>query len=124
MKLGRHLLARLWACALCCLAFAANGATDTSFLLTATSSDFDRYFPTYLANGYLVTGPRGTESDLAYLAAFMDYTQEDIARPAAIPGWSGVDYSTGKSSAGEFWFNGRKARSEGLQGLSPDTEQA
>jgi hypothetical protein len=110
MKLGRHLVARLLACGLCCPAFAAHGDTDPSFLLTATSSDFDQYFPTYLANGYLstMTGPRGTESNLAYLVAFMDYTKEDIARPAAIPGWSGIDYSTGKSTAGEFWLNGVK----------------
>jgi len=110
MKLGRHLVARLLGCGLCCLAFAAHGDTDTSFLLTAAGSDFDTYFPTYLANGYLstMTGPRGTESNLAYLVAFMDYTKEDISRPAAIPGWSGIDYSTGKSSVGEFWLNGVK----------------
>jgi trehalose/maltose hydrolase-like predicted phosphorylase len=108
MRLGRHWVARLLACSLGCLAFAAHGDTDPSFLLTATSSDFDKYFPTYLANGYLstMTGPRGTESNLAYLVAFMDYTKEDIARPAAIPGWSGIDYSTGKTTAGEFWLNG------------------
>jgi trehalose/maltose hydrolase-like predicted phosphorylase len=110
MKLARRLVARLLACGLCCLAFAAHGDSDPSFLLTATSSDFDTYFPTYLANGYLstMTGPRGTESNLAYLVAFMDYAKEDIARPAAIPGWSGIDYSTGASTAGEFWLNGVK----------------
>jgi trehalose/maltose hydrolase-like predicted phosphorylase len=110
MKLGRRLAARLLGCGLCCLAFAAHGDTDTSFLLTAAGGDFDTYFPTYLANGYLstMTGPRGTESNLAYLVAFMDYTKEDISRPAAIPGWSGIDYSTGKSTAGEFWLNGVK----------------
>jgi protein-glucosylgalactosylhydroxylysine glucosidase len=110
MKLGRRLVARSLGCGLCCLAFTAHSDTDTSFLLTATSSDLDTYFPTYLANGYLstMTGPRGTESNLAYLVAFMDYTKEDIARPAAIPGWSGIDYCTGKSSAGEFWLNGVK----------------
>jgi trehalose/maltose hydrolase-like predicted phosphorylase len=88
----------------------AGADTDSSFLLTATSRDFAAYFPTYLANGYLstMTGPRGTESNLAYLVAFMDYTREDIARPAAIPGWSGIDYSTGQSSAGEFWLNSVK----------------
>ena len=84
----------------------AYGEPDPSFVLTTTSTAFDGYFPSYLANGYLstMTGARGTESNLAYLVAFMDYTKEDIARPAAIPGWSGIDYSTGKSSAGEFWL--------------------
>jgi hypothetical protein len=124
MKLGRRWVARSLTCGLCCLAFAAHGDTDASFLLTATSSDFDRYFPTYLANGYLstMTGPRGTESNLAYLVAFMDYTKEDIARPAAIPGWSGIDYSTGKSTVGEFWLNdvklGAKAFSDYRQTLN------
>src|SRR5256885_947251 len=110
MRLAQRLVARLLGCGLGCLALAAHGDTDTSFLLTATSNDFETYFPTYLANGYLstLTGPRGTESNLAYLVAFMDYTREDISRPAAIPGWSGIDYSTGRSSAGEFWLNGVK----------------
>lgn len=81
--------------------------TDPGFLLSATAKDFDNYFPTYLANGYFSTmsAPRGTEGNLAYMVAFMDYTKDDIARPAAIPGWSEIDYSTGKSSAGEFWLN-------------------
>jgi hypothetical protein len=80
---------------------------DSSFLLTATSKDLDQYFPSYLANGYVstMTGPRGTENTPSYMVAFMDYTPEDIARPAAIPGWGGINYSTGKSTAGEFWLN-------------------
>ena len=77
------------------------------FLLTATAKDFDSYFPGYLANGYFstMTAPRGTEGNLAYMVAFMDYAQDDISRPAAIPGWTEIDYSTGESSAGEFWLN-------------------
>jgi len=51
--------------------------------------------------------PARTESNLGTLVASW-ITQGDIARPAAIPGWSGIDYSTGKSSAGEFWLNGVK----------------
>ncbi len=35
----------------------------------------------------------------------MDYAVQDIARPAAIPGWSGINYSTGPSTAGQFWLN-------------------
>lgn len=83
---------------------------DPSFLLSATERDFSAYFPTYLANGYLstMTGPRGTEGNLAYLVAFMDYAKGDISRPAAIPGWSGIDYSTGRTSAGEFWLDQAK----------------
>ena len=110
MTLARRLAARLLACGLGCVALGAYADTDASFLLSTASGAFDRYFPTYLANGYLssMTGPRGTESNPAYLVAFMDYTREDIARPAAIPGWSGIDYSTGKSSAGEFWLNSVK----------------
>ena len=84
-----------------------NAPANASFLLTATSKDLPAYFPSYLANGYLLTmtAPRGTESNLSYLVAFMDYAKEDIARPAAIPGWSGINYSTGKSTAGQFWLN-------------------
>jgi hypothetical protein len=85
----------------------ARAATDPSFLLTATAKDFASYFPGQLGNGYLstLTAPRGTEGNLAYLVAFMDYAQGDIARPAAVPGWSEIDYSTGNSPAGHFWLN-------------------
>jgi trehalose/maltose hydrolase-like predicted phosphorylase len=77
---------------------------DSSFLLTATAKNFDSYFPGQLANGYLstFTSPRGTESNLSYLIALMDYGKDDIARPAAIPGWSGIDYRSGSSGA---WLN-------------------
>ncbi len=104
---GGCVLAWALAWGLCSLTPAARADTEDSFLMTASSADLPAYFPTYLANGYLstMTGPRGTESNLAYVVAFMDYTKEDIARPAAIPGWSGIDYSTGKTTAGEFWLN-------------------
>jgi trehalose/maltose hydrolase-like predicted phosphorylase len=80
---------------------------DPSFTLRATAADFSNYFPSYLANGYFstLTAPRGTEGNLAYMAAFMDYGKDDISRPAAIPGWSEIDYSTGDSAAGHFWMN-------------------
>ena len=88
-------------------AVAAPSAPDSSFILSASSQDFDNYFPSYLANGYFstMTAPRGTEGNLAYMVAFMDYAKDDIARPAAIPGWSEIDYSTGDSAAGHFWMN-------------------
>src|SRR5262249_6653218 len=99
----RWLSALLLAAAASC--FAAE--VDPTFLLTATGRDLPRYFPRYLANRYLLTmtAPRGTETNLSYLVAFMDYAREDIARPAAIPGWSGINYSTGRSTAGQFWLN-------------------
>jgi trehalose/maltose hydrolase-like predicted phosphorylase len=80
---------------------------DSNFTLSATAKDFDNYFPSYLANGYFstLTAPRGTEGNLAYMVAFMDYAKDDISRPAAIPGWSEIDYSTGDSDAGHFWMN-------------------
>lgn len=85
----------------------AFAATDPSFLLTASSNDFATYFPGQLANGYFstMTAPRGTEGNLAYMVALMDYTRDDFSRPAAIPGWTEIDYSTGTSSAGHFWMN-------------------
>jgi protein-glucosylgalactosylhydroxylysine glucosidase len=85
----------------------ALAAPDPSFNLSASAADFDSYFPSYLANGYFstMTAPRGTEGNLAYMVAFMDYGKDDIARPAAIPGWSEIDYSTGNSAAGHWWMN-------------------
>ena len=85
---------------LACLAFASAAAfadTDPTFLLTGTSKNFDAYFPSYLANGYFstMTSVRGTEGNMAYMVAFMDYAKDDISRPAAIPGWSEIDYNPG-----------------------------
>lgn len=96
-----HLLLLL---ALVCVASVADASTDPSFQLTATAGNFDTYFPGELANGYVstFTSPRGTESNLSYLVAFMDYAKDDIARPAAIPGWSGIDYRVGASGT---WLN-------------------
>ena len=76
---------------------ASYAATDTSFVLTGTSDNFGSYFPSYLANGYFstMTTPRGTEPTRAYMVAFMDYDKSDISRPAAIPGWSEIDYNPG-----------------------------
>ncbi|WP_449429332.1 glycoside hydrolase family 65 protein [Rhodanobacter umsongensis] len=90
-----------------CFATIAQATTDSSFLLTATSKDFASYFPGQLANGYLstTTAPRGTEGNLAYMVGFMDYAKDDMSRPAAIPGWTEIDYSTGQSDAGHFWMN-------------------
>ena len=103
-----------------CVVLAAHAQTDPAFLLTATAQELEKYFPSYLANGYVstMTGPRGTENTLSYMVAFMDYTPEDIARPAAIPGWSGVDYSTGKSTAGEFWLNDVRLDSKSFENYS------
>jgi trehalose/maltose hydrolase-like predicted phosphorylase len=72
-------------------------ATDPSFQLTGTAKNFGTYFPSYLANGYFstMTSVRGTEGNRAYMVAFMDYKPGDIARPAAIPGWSEIDYNPG-----------------------------
>src|SRR5215470_16869026 len=89
--------------ALALLLAAGNGfASDPSFTLTATSENFGTYFPSYLANGYFstMTSVRGTEPNMSYMVAFMDYAQDDIARPAAVPGWSEIDYN-----AGGGWLN-------------------
>jgi len=85
----------------------AFGATAPDFLLEATAQDFDRYFPGYLANGYFSTStaPRGTEGNFGYMVGLMDYAKDDFSRPAAEPGWTEIDYSTGNSRAGHFWLN-------------------
>ena len=101
MKFHASMLSCLLVCAFMVPAI-AQPATDPSFLLTATSKNFDAYFPSYLANGYFstMTSVRGTEPDRAYMVAFMDYTKGDISRPAAIPGWSEIDYNPGTG-----WMN-------------------
>jgi neutral trehalase/trehalose/maltose hydrolase-like predicted phosphorylase len=93
------------------------GATDPTFTLEASAADFGRYFPSYLANGYFssMTAPRGTEGNLAYMVAFMDYANDDIARPAAIPGWTEIDYSAGDSAVGHFWMNQAPLRPESFE---------
>ena len=99
---SRHILSALWFAV--AMSFSTTGlcATDPGFLLTATAKDFGAYFPSYLANGYFstMTSVRGTEPDRAYMVAFMDYTRGDISRPAAIPGWSEIDYNPGTG-----WMN-------------------
>ncbi|MBS0569031.1 MAG: glycoside hydrolase family 65 protein [Proteobacteria bacterium] len=86
----------------CCVLLAACGAraaqpADSAFTFTATARDFGNYFPGYLANGYFsnMTSVRGTEPAFGYMVAFMDYKPGDISRPAAVPGWSEIDYNPG-----------------------------
>ena len=88
-------------------AMLAQAETDSSFLLTATASDLAGYFPGYLANGYTSTysSPRGTEGAMAHLVGLMDYAVDDFSRPAAVPGWTEMDYSTGPTVTGQAWLN-------------------
>src|SRR5271166_5331903 len=85
----------------------APAEIDESFQLTATEKDLGNYFPAYLANGYVSTlsTPRGTEGTPTYLVAFMDYATDDMSRPAAIPGWTEIDYSTSPRPTGQAWLN-------------------
>ncbi|MBV8910967.1 MAG: glycoside hydrolase family 65 protein, partial [Gammaproteobacteria bacterium] len=86
---------------------AASGADDASFRLSASIADLPGYFPGYLGNGYIstFTAPRGLEPTRAYLVAFMDYTAGDMSRPAAIPGWSGMDFNPGAPGSRHEWVN-------------------
>ena len=56
----------------------APAASDAGFILSANGEDFEHYFPSYLANGYFSTrtAPRGTEGNLAYMVAYMDYADK------------------------------------------------
>ncbi|MBU6258109.1 MAG: glycoside hydrolase family 65 protein [Burkholderiales bacterium] len=82
----------------------AQPPTDPSFLLTATAQDFKHYFPGYLANGYFstLTAPRGTEGNRGYMVALMERVAGDNARPAAMPGWTEIDYRAGPNGP---WLN-------------------
>jgi len=85
----------------------ARGETDASFRLSAGLEDLPAYFPAYLANGYISTlsAPRGTEATRAYLVAFMDYAAGDISRPAAVPGWTEIDFSSSPAGPDQAWLN-------------------
>ena len=88
-------------------AASARAETDASFRMSAGLEDLPAYFPAYLANGYLSTlsAPRGTEATRAYLVAFMDYAADDVSRPAAVPGWTEIDFSSSPAGAGQAWLN-------------------
>ncbi len=88
-------------------AASAHGESDPSFVLRAELKDLPDYFPGYLGNGYLgtLTAPRGTEATPTYLVAFMDYTAGDMSRPAQVPAWTEVDFSSSPPGAGQAWLN-------------------
>ena len=92
---------------------AAGATSDASFELSAAFPDLPAYFPGYLGNGYLstLTAPRGTEAKRAYLVGFMDYAPGDMSRPAAIPGWTEIDFNPGSPGERHTWLN-RAALSE------------
>jgi len=103
MRAARALLPALFLVA----AASARGESDASFRLSAGLEDLPGYFPAYLANGYISTlsAPRGTEATRAYVVALMDYAAGDISRPAAVPGWTEIDFSAGPAGPGQAWLN-------------------
>jgi hypothetical protein len=103
IRYAPSLLFALWLLA----AGGARAETDPSFLLSAAAADLPAYFPAYLANGYISTlsAPRGTEATQSYLVGFMDYAAGDISRPAAVPGWTGIDFSSTPPGPGQVWLN-------------------
>src|SRR5579864_3677292 len=80
---------------------------EESFVLHAGPQDLQRYFPTFLGNGYVVTlsSPRGTEPTPVYMAGLMDYTAGDMSRPANVPNWTEVDYSPYPPGPKQAWIN-------------------
>jgi trehalose/maltose hydrolase-like predicted phosphorylase len=108
-------LPRAFALSLLLLAGRAGAATDPSFVLTGTSDQFDGYFPSYLANGYFstMTSVRGTGPTMGYMVATMDYAKDDIARPAALPGWNEIDYNPGGG-----WLNSTRVAKEIFTGYA------
>jgi trehalose/maltose hydrolase-like predicted phosphorylase len=83
---------------------APSPSTD-SFELSATARDIDHYYPTYLANGYfsMASSLLGTGPTPAQMIGVMDYTADDVSRPAAIPSWNEIDYFDGSA-----WLNASK----------------
>jgi hypothetical protein len=100
---ARTLAGALWLLA----ASAARAETDPGFVLHAALDDVPGYFPGYLGNGYIstLTAPRGTEATRSYLVAFMDYTAGDMSRPAAVPGWTEIDFSASAPGDPQAWLN-------------------
>ncbi len=75
--------------------------------MEAGAQDAPTYFPAYLANGFVATTStlRGTQGTPTYLVGLMDYADGDMSRPAAVPGWTEIDYSTGPGPTGQQWLN-------------------
>ena len=82
-------------------------AVDDSFRLSAGWQDLPSYFPPYLANGFvsMLGTARGTETARSYMVAFMDYAPGDMSRPAAVPGWTEIDFCANSSGPGQAWLN-------------------
>jgi protein-glucosylgalactosylhydroxylysine glucosidase len=80
---------------------------DPSFLLSAALQDLPAYFPGYLGNGFIATlsAPRGTEVTRTFLVGLMDYTAGDMSRPALIPGWNEIDFSSSAPGPDQAWLN-------------------
>src|SRR4029077_14718931 len=93
MRAARALLPALFLVA----AATARGETDASFRLSDGLEDLPGYFPAYLAHGYLsnLSDPRRTEGTRDHAVGLMDYAAGDIARAAAVPGWTEIDFSAG-----------------------------
>ncbi len=107
MRSRLHLTSMVFAIAGMMLCSAAPAETDPSFVMTADAKDLGDYFPAYLANGYVanLSTPRGTQGTPTYLVGLMDYAADDMSRPAAVPGWTEIDYSTGPAPTGQAWLN-------------------
>jgi len=95
-------------CALLPLAApAAQSERDAGFRLSAGFGDLAAYFPGLLGNGYIatLTAPRGTEATQTYLVGLMDYSADDVSRPALIHGWTAIDFTPGSAASGAGWIN-------------------
>ncbi len=93
-------------CALPLAAVASARSRTETFRLSVGLQGLSRYFPGMLGNGEFatLTGPRGTEPTETFVAGLMDRTPGDIARPARIPGWNGIDFSPGRTNR-HAWLN-------------------
>ena len=77
------------------------------FHLRVDAAGLADYFPGMLGNGRLatLTARRGTRATQTYMVGLMDRTPGDMARPALLPGWNGIDYNPDPAALAAGWMN-------------------
>ena len=90
-----------------CAAAGAPAHAAGEFHLRVDAAGLADYFPGMLGNGMLatLTARRGTRATQTYMVGLMDRTPGDVARPALLPGWNGIDYNPDPATGAAGWMN-------------------